>query len=181
MGKPDTLSCQADHDSGSSDNENMILLTPDRVAICALQGLEVIREEQDILKDIQKGAWNAKKEEAVAKAVKELQKTSMQSIRLAKWAMTDGILYFQGKIYIPDASDLWCSIIILCHNSKAARHSGRWKTLELVSWNYWWPQMSRYISKYVSTCDMCLWTKASRQPPLVNSTSFQFLMPHGTL
>ena len=25
--------------------------------------------------------------------------------------------------------------------------------------------MSRYIGKYVSTCDMCLWTKFARQPP----------------
>ena len=25
--------------------------------------------------------------------------------------------------------------------------------------------MSRYIGKYVSTCDMCLWTKFAHQPP----------------
>ena len=85
-------------------------------------------------------------------------------IRSAKWALTDGILYFQGKIYVPDASKLCHCIIALCHDFKVARHSGRWKTLELVSQNYWWPQMSRYIDKYVSTCDMCLWTKASCQP-----------------
>ena len=39
------------------------------------------------------------------------------------------------------------------------------ETLELVSRNYWWPQMSRYIGKYVSTCDMCLWTKSACQLP----------------
>ena len=39
------------------------------------------------------------------------------------------------------------------------------ETLELVLRNCWWLQMSRYIGKYVSTCDMCLWTKSTHQLP----------------
>jgi len=35
--------------------------------------------------------------------------------------------------------------------------------LELVSRNYWWPQISRYIGQYISTCDLCLRTKPIRQ------------------
>ncbi len=52
----------------------------------------------------------------------------------------------------------------LHHNSKIGGHTECWKTLELVSQNYWWPQMSRYVKQYVSTCDMCLRTKPHRQP-----------------
>jgi Integrase zinc binding domain len=36
----------------------------------------------------------------------------------------------------------------------------------LVSCNYWWPQMSRYIGKYVSTCNLCLRTKTQRHFPV---------------
>jgi len=36
--------------------------------------------------------------------------------------------------------------------------------LELVSQNYWWSQMSRYIGQYMSTCDLCLCMEPSRKP-----------------
>jgi len=68
--------------------------------------------------------------------------------------------------YVPDTSDLHHHIIALSHDSRLAGHSRRWKMLELVSWNYWWPQMSRYVGRYVSTCDMCLWTKSFQHPPI---------------
>src|SRR5260221_4400999 len=34
-----------------------------------------------------------------------------------------------------------------------------WKMLELVSWNYWWPGLSRYVAKFVTGCDACNWMK----------------------
>ena len=75
----------------------------------------------------------------------------------------NGLLYYRSKVYIP-GSELRRRILALCHDSKLAGHPVRWKMLELVSRNYWWPQMSRYIGKYVSTCDMCLQTKTICQP-----------------
>ena len=50
------------------------------------------------------------------------------------------------------------------HDTRVAVYAGQWKTLELVARNYWWLQMSCYISQYVKTCDLCLRTKVQCQP-----------------
>jgi len=55
--------------------------------------------------------------------------------------------------------DLHRQIVALCHDTQITGHPRYWKTLELVSRNYWWPQMSRYIGQYMSTCDLCLQMK----------------------
>ena len=66
MGKPNALSRRADHGTGSNNNSNITLLTPGLFAVCALEGLEVIREEQDILQDIRKSTRDREPEEAIA-------------------------------------------------------------------------------------------------------------------
>src|SRR5580704_19485894 len=62
--------------------------------------------------------------------------------------------------------DLRCRIVEQHHDSQVAGHPGRWKTLELVSRNYWWPQMSCYIGNYVQGCDLCIHTKIQRPKPI---------------
>ena len=102
-------------------------------------------------------------EEVMIKAIKELKKSPVISVISSEWSMENRLLCYREKVYVLKM-DLHQKIIALCHDSKIAGHPGRWKTLELVSWNYWWPQMSKYIGKYVSTCDMCLHTKTIKQP-----------------
>jgi len=66
-------------------------------------------------------------------------------------------------------------VVSLYHDTKVAGHPGYWKTLELVFRDYWWPQMSRYIGQYVSTCDLCIRTKPIRQAPVGKLHPFQIL------
>jgi len=119
-----------------------------------------------MLREICQGNQKGDQEEPVVKAARELRQASSKIVCSAEWSEDDRVLWFRGKIYVLWNLNLQRRIVSLCHDTKVAGHPGHWKTLELVSRNYWWPQMSRYIRQYVSTCDLCLRTKPMRQAPV---------------
>src|SRR5258707_13587389 len=47
------------------------------------------------------------------------------------------------------------NIVHAHHGSMMTGHPGQWKTLELVSCNYWWLGISHYVASYVAGCDAC--------------------------
>jgi len=55
MDKPDVLSRRANHGNRASDNENIVLLQPEFLAVHALEGMELTGIEQKILSNIRKG------------------------------------------------------------------------------------------------------------------------------
>src|SRR6267378_3923415 len=107
----------------------MVLLSPSHLAVHALEGLELTGAEQNIMRDVRKGVKDGNKEEVVAKAAKDLQNSPTRSVRSAEWLMDRGILYFRGKIYVLDTSNLRRQIVSLRHDTRIAGHAGRWKTL----------------------------------------------------
>jgi len=84
MGKLDALSWRPDHGKGTSDNEDVVLLQLELIAVRALEGLHLEGLERDMLREIRQGNQKDDQEESVAKAARELRQTSSKTVRSAE-------------------------------------------------------------------------------------------------
>jgi len=51
--------------------------------------------------------------------------------------------------------DLRREIIQLYHDTSVGEHGGRWKMVELIVRNYWWPGVMKEMGGYMDGCDVC--------------------------
>jgi hypothetical protein len=77
----------------------------------------------------------------------------------------NGLLLYEGLIWVPDNDELRLRILHEHHEAQAAGHARRAKTLELVSRNYYWPQQWQYVNRYVDYCDTCKCIKLIKHAP----------------
>jgi hypothetical protein len=77
----------------------------------------------------------------------------------------NGLLLYEGLIWVPDNDELQLRILHEHHDAQAAGHPGRSKTLELVTRNYYWPQQRQYVNRYVDYCDTCRRIKQIKHAP----------------
>jgi hypothetical protein len=76
--------------------------------------------------------------ELVVKAFRELG-LSKGVLCGSEWSEEDGVVPFNGKIYVPLDGRLLHDIVHQHQDTTIAGHPGHWKTLELISRNFWWP------------------------------------------
>jgi len=76
-----------------------------------------------------------------------------------------GLVLHHGLIYVPQDDGLKADILKQNHDSPIAGHFGRFKTLELLKRNYYWPQMDDFVRNYLKTCDECQRAKPTRHQP----------------
>ena len=95
MGKADRLSRRLDWQEGvEKDNEDRTLIRPEWV-----KGVEMVIEEGDLRKRIKKAQEGDKR---VVKAVEELKKAGVKTLRDEEWEIEDGVVLKEGRIYIPE-------------------------------------------------------------------------------
>ena len=100
------LSQRPDHSKGASNNEDVVLLRPELLAVQALKGVQLEGLEKDILREIRQGNQKEDQEELVVKTARELWQASSKTVCSAKWSEDKGVLWFRDKIYVLQNVDL---------------------------------------------------------------------------
>ena len=98
-----------------------------------VRGVKTLVEEGNLRKRIKKAQEG---DERVVKAIEELKKAGIKTLKDEKWEIEDRIVMKEGTIYVPEG-ELRREVIQLYHNTPVGRHGERWKTMELVTRNYW--------------------------------------------
>jgi len=95
MGKADGLSRRPNWQEGvERNNEDQTLIRPEWV-----RGVETVIGERDLRERIKKAQEG---DEKVVKAVEELKKAGVKTLRDEEWEIEDGIALKEGRIYVPE-------------------------------------------------------------------------------
>ena len=76
--------------------------------------------------------------------------------------LEDRLLYYKNRVFIPSKEELLTKIAKGCLDSTVAEHFRQEKTIELVTQNFHWEKLSKWINDYVRSCDQYQHNKASR-------------------
>ena len=151
IGKADGLSRRPDWKVGvDRDNENQVVIKDNW--ICSLQEVVIEEPEVEMLEKIKEAR---SKDKDVIRIVEEMKKTRVKELRGNKWQIEGELVLKEEKVYVPKDKELRAEVIWWHHNVPAAGYGGKWKTVKLVTRNYWWPGVTRDVGKYVERCDLC--------------------------
>ena len=155
MGKANSLSRRPDWKVGvENNNDNQVVIKDNW--ICSLQEIVIEGPEVDIIKKIKTARG---KDEEVVRIVEEMKKVGVKAIQGEEWKLEGELVLKKGKVYMPKDEELRAEIIWLHHDVSIARHGEKWKMVELVTRNYWWPGVTRKVGRYVEGCNLCQWMK----------------------
>ena len=84
--------------------------------------VEVIVEGVDLLEKVRKSKV---KDNEVVKAVEEIKRAEVKMLRDEEWRKVDGIIYKEGKVYVPKDDILRAEIIRLYHDIPVGGHGGQ--------------------------------------------------------
>ena len=123
MGKADSLSRRPDWEIGvEKDNEDKTLVKPEWIEVRRTEIVEIIVDGIDLLEEIRKSKV---KDNEVVKAMEEMKQAGVKMLRDKEWREVDGVMYKEGKVYVPRDNKLRAEIIRLHHDMLIKGHKGQ--------------------------------------------------------
>ena len=123
MGKVDSLSRKPDWKVGMErDNKNETLVKKKWLENRRTEKMEVIVEGVDLLEKIKQSRVRDNK---VVKAVEEIKQAGVKVLRDKEWRDIDGVIYKEGKVYVPKNKMFRAEIIRLYHDIPIGGHGGQ--------------------------------------------------------
>ena len=167
MAPADALS-RCDHVDTTQDNQEMSIC-PEPIVIQALD-----------LALAQKIQSSTESDPLVLQALESLKVGSPLFPRstMKDWHMTNGHLYFKGRMYIPPYEQQ--AIVQSIHDSPTTGHAGCFWTKALLERDFWWPGLSSFVNAFISGCAICQQNKVNHHPtcpplaPISSSSTLPF-------
>src|SRR5258707_8261206 len=169
--KPDALTRRPDiySESVATDCNRRPVLTLQQLerphlAIC----LGMVEEaEQSLSEDLDHGALitditQVAKSDHLAQELRSKLETSDPPWG---WEWSEGQLWFQGCLYIPNQEILRLQVIHNHHDHPAAGHFREARTSELICCSFHWLGLQRMVKDYMASCATCTHAKSPRHKP----------------
>ena len=122
MGRADSLSRRVDWAEGvERDNKNQVMLKREWIEVRAIEQL-VEGPEEEIVKKIKKVR---DKDEEVIKAVEEMKKARVKTLRDEEWQIEKGLVLKEERVYVPKDEKLRVEIIRLYYDTLTVGYEGQ--------------------------------------------------------
>ena len=123
MEKADSLSRRPDWEVGvERDNEDETMIKLEWLEVRKTEVVEIIVDGVDLLEKV-KGS--KVKDNEVVKAVEEMKRAGVKMLRDEEWREVNGVMYKEGKVYVPKDEKLRAEIIRLHHDMPIGGHGGQ--------------------------------------------------------
>jgi RNase H-like domain found in reverse transcriptase/Integrase zinc binding domain len=138
--KADHLSRRPDYDNGSLDNQDVTVLPP-HLFIHAT----TVSDLERLILDAQ------------------LANPDLLHLWASRFNLTesDSAWYHGSALVVMEDNELRREVSSLYHDHRLAGHPGISKTLDLLTWDYWWPTVKDFVTSYVKGCAVCQSSKAN--------------------
>ena len=77
----------------------------------------------------------------------------------------NGVLYYKDRVCVPDDDELRKAILEEAHSGSFSIHPGSTKMYQDLKMSFWWSEMKRDGSEFVTKCLVCQRVKAEHQVP----------------